>query len=209
MPFSKTLKVQLWDTAGQERFRAVTRNYYRGACGAVIVYDITRCDTGAGSGGRVDPDSPSLRSRESFKALGSWLTDARALASPDLAVVLVGNKLDREEYRQVPYLEASRWAKENGARSHPDVLLFRFLTLFPHLRCLVHGDLVPLGRQRRAGATRRPLPLRAELTLLSVAFFKSPLSSSPALSFSPSNLAALIRKRPAAGFLMESARSGA
>ncbi|KAK4702225.1 hypothetical protein P7C70_g4000, partial [Phenoliferia sp. Uapishka_3] len=40
-------------------------------------------------------------------------TDARALASPDLAVVLVGNKMDQEEQRQVPYLEASRWAKEH------------------------------------------------------------------------------------------------
>lgn len=93
VPFSKTLKVQLWDTAGQERFRSVTRNYYRGACGAVIVYDITN--------------------RQSFKALSSWLTDARALASPDLSVVLVGNKVDKEEFRQVPYLEASQWAKDH------------------------------------------------------------------------------------------------
>ncbi|KAK4053936.1 hypothetical protein OIO90_003773 [Microbotryomycetes sp. JL221] len=90
-PNSKTLKVQLWDTAGQERFRSVTRNYYRGACGAVIVYDIT--------------------SRASFDSLSSWLADARALASPDLKVVLVGNKLDQDELRQVPYLEASRWAQ--------------------------------------------------------------------------------------------------
>ncbi|KAM0791375.1 hypothetical protein ACM66B_005840 [Microbotryomycetes sp. NB124-2] len=90
-PNSKTLKVQLWDTAGQERFRSVTRNYYRGACGAVIVYDIT--------------------SRASFDSLSSWLADARALASPDLKVVLVGNKLDQDEHRQVPYLEASRWAQ--------------------------------------------------------------------------------------------------
>ncbi|KAI5480576.1 hypothetical protein MNV49_000272 [Pseudohyphozyma bogoriensis] len=93
VPFSKTLKVQLWDTAGQERFRSVTRNYYRGACGAVIVYDIT--------------------SRKSFEALDTWLTDARALASADMAVVIVGNKLDQEENRQVPYLEASRWAQEH------------------------------------------------------------------------------------------------
>ncbi|KDE09285.1 rab family, other [Microbotryum lychnidis-dioicae p1A1 Lamole] len=91
---SKTLKVQLWDTAGQERFRSVTRNYYRGACGAIVVYDIT--------------------SRKSFESLGQWLADARALASPDLAVVLVGNKLDQEEWRQVPYLEASRWAQDHG-----------------------------------------------------------------------------------------------
>ncbi|GAA5865652.1 hypothetical protein JCM1840_003204 [Sporobolomyces johnsonii] len=96
IPNSKTLKVQCWDTAGQERFRSVTRNYYRGACGAVIVYDIT--------------------SRRSFENLSSWLADARALASPDLAVVIVGNKADRpEDDRQVPYLEASRWAQEHGA----------------------------------------------------------------------------------------------
>ncbi|GEM07092.1 ras-related protein Rab-4B [Rhodotorula toruloides] len=85
-PASKTLKVQCWDSAGQERFRSVTRNYYRGACGAIVVFDIT-----------------------------SWLSDARALASPDLEVVIVGNKLDQEDDRQVPYLEASRWAQEHGA----------------------------------------------------------------------------------------------
>lgn len=56
-----------------------------------------------------------LRSRASFNSLSSWLADARALASPDLAVVIVGNKLDQEEDRQVPYLEASRWAQEHGA----------------------------------------------------------------------------------------------
>ncbi|GAA5833420.1 hypothetical protein JCM3766R1_005496 [Sporobolomyces carnicolor] len=93
---SKTLKVQVWDTAGQERFRSVTRNYYRGSSGCIIVYDIT--------------------SRRSFENLSSWLSDARALASPDLEVVIVGNKSDRpEEDRQVPFLEASRWAQDHGA----------------------------------------------------------------------------------------------
>ncbi|BGP16364.1 hypothetical protein JCM10213v2_004366, partial [Rhodosporidiobolus nylandii] len=94
-PSSATLKVQCWDSAGQERFRSVTRNYYRGACGAVLVYDIT--------------------SRRSFESLQSWLSDARALASPDLEVVVVGNKLDQEEDRQVPFIEASRWAQDNNA----------------------------------------------------------------------------------------------
>lgn len=88
------MKLQLWDTAGQERFRSVTRNYYRGAAGAILVYDIT--------------------DRSTFSSLSSWLTDARALASPDLVVVLVGNKVDlEEENRQVGELEASDWAKSH------------------------------------------------------------------------------------------------
>jgi len=89
----KRIKLQLWDTAGQERFRSVTRSYYRGAAGALLVYDITK--------------------RESFSNLSRWLADARALASPQLVVVLVGNKSDREEDREVEWAEASKWAAEN------------------------------------------------------------------------------------------------
>ncbi|KAJ9151672.1 GTP-binding protein YPTC4 [Coniochaeta hoffmannii] len=70
----KRIKLQLWDTAGTERFRSVSRSYYRGAAGAVLVYDVT--------------------SRKSFEGLGPFLNDARALASPNLTVLLVGNKLD-------------------------------------------------------------------------------------------------------------------
>lgn len=54
--------------------------------------------------------------RSSFEALQAWISDARALASPDLVIVLVGNKLDDEDNREVEYLEAARWAKENGER---------------------------------------------------------------------------------------------
>jgi Ras-related protein Rab-4B len=74
--------------------RSVTRSYYRGASACLLVYDITK--------------------RATFETLGRWLVDARALASPDLVVVVVGNKLDREEEREVGYVEASRWAGENG-----------------------------------------------------------------------------------------------
>jgi len=90
----KKIKLQLWDTAGQERFRSVTRSYYRGAAGAILVYDIS--------------------SRESFRNLSRWLTDARTLASPHLVTVLVGNKSDMEDDREVEWSEASRWASENG-----------------------------------------------------------------------------------------------
>eukprot|EP00051_Salpingoeca_urceolata_P032350 m.15347 g.15347 ORF g.15347 m.15347 type:complete len:210 (+) comp5000_c0_seq1:308-937(+) len=89
----KTVKLQIWDTAGQERFRSVTRSYYRGAAGALLVYDIS--------------------SRDTYNALGNWLTDARTLASPDIVIVLVGNKKDLEAEREVTFLEASRFAQEH------------------------------------------------------------------------------------------------
>lgn len=61
----------------------------------------------------ADMDSGMGYRRRSFESLPAWLQDARALASPDLKVVLVGNKVDQDMDRQVPYLEASRWAQEN------------------------------------------------------------------------------------------------
>lgn len=89
----RSVKLQIWDTAGQERFRSVTRSYYRGAAGALLVYDIT--------------------SRETYNALTNWLTDARTLASPNIVILLVGNKKDLEDDREVTFLEASRFAQEN------------------------------------------------------------------------------------------------
>eukprot|EP00049_Salpingoeca_infusionum_P003481 m.66876 g.66876 ORF g.66876 m.66876 type:complete len:192 (-) comp12151_c0_seq4:541-1116(-) len=94
----KSVKLQIWDTAGQERFRSVTRSYYRGAAGALLVYDIS--------------------SRETFTALTNWLTDARTLASSDIVIVLAGNKKDLEAEREVTFLEASRFAQENGTTLH-------------------------------------------------------------------------------------------
>ncbi|KAK4503743.1 hypothetical protein PRZ48_004658 [Zasmidium cellare] len=70
----KRVKLQLWDTAGTERFRSVSRSYYRGAAGAVLVYDV--CN------------------QRSFAELQTFLNDARALASPQLTVVVAGNKAD-------------------------------------------------------------------------------------------------------------------
>ncbi|KAI9726667.1 MAG: hypothetical protein M1834_008980 [Cirrosporium novae-zelandiae] len=83
----KRIKLQLWDTAGTERFRSVSRSYYRGAAGALLVYDIT--------------------SHASFTSLPTFLSDARALASPNLTVLLVGNKSDVSESNDNDYLDGT------------------------------------------------------------------------------------------------------
>eukprot|EP01088_Endostelium_zonatum_P002348 TRINITY_DN12888_c0_g1_i1.p1 TRINITY_DN12888_c0_g1~~TRINITY_DN12888_c0_g1_i1.p1 ORF type:complete len:212 (-),score=34.21 TRINITY_DN12888_c0_g1_i1:100-735(-) len=88
------IKLQIWDTAGQERFRSVTRSYYRGAAGALLVYDVT--------------------SRDSYNHVSEWLADAKNLASPNLVIILVGNKSDLESEKEVEFMEASRFAQENN-----------------------------------------------------------------------------------------------
>lgn len=88
------IKLQIWDTAGQERFRAVTRSYYRGAAGALMVYDIGR--------------------RSTYNHLSSWLTDTRSLTNPSTVIFLIGNKSDVESTREVTYEEAKKFADENG-----------------------------------------------------------------------------------------------
>ncbi|KAG0259064.1 Ras- protein Rab-4A, partial [Mortierella polycephala] len=80
------VKLQIWDTS-------VTRSYYRGAAGALLVYDISN--------------------RNTFNSITKWIADARKLAGADIALMLVGNKLDLED-REVSYLEACRFAQENG-----------------------------------------------------------------------------------------------
>lgn len=68
----KQIKLQIWDTAGQEAFRSITRSYYRGAAGALLVYDITRRDT--------------------FNHLTTWLEDARQHSNSNMVIMLIGNK---------------------------------------------------------------------------------------------------------------------
>uniref|UniRef100_A0AAZ3PI40 Ras-related protein Rab-14 n=1 Tax=Oncorhynchus tshawytscha TaxID=74940 RepID=A0AAZ3PI40_ONCTS len=104
------IKLQIWDTAGQERFRAVTRSYYRGAAGALMVYDITR--------------------RSTYNHLSSWLTDARNLTNPNTVIILIGNKADLEAQRDVTYEEAKQFAEENGVPTHAEHLLAAFPSLW-------------------------------------------------------------------------------
>jgi Ras-related protein Rab-2A len=90
---NKQIKLQIWDTAGQESFRSITRSYYRGASGALLVYDISRRDT--------------------FNHVTRWLEEARANASANLVIMLIGNKCDLER-REVSYEEGDKFARENG-----------------------------------------------------------------------------------------------
>ncbi|KAL9080212.1 MAG: hypothetical protein Q9157_000995 [Trypethelium eluteriae] len=110
----KHMKLSLWDTAGQETYKSITRSYFRGASGALLVFDITRHST--------------------FSSVTSWLHDLRQIAEEGIVVVLVGNKLDlatsstvtshtstngassleRPNQRQVTREEAEEWCRANG-----------------------------------------------------------------------------------------------
>ncbi|KAL1919875.1 uncharacterized protein VTP21DRAFT_1807 [Calcarisporiella thermophila] len=90
----KTIKAQIWDTAGQERYRAITSAYYRGAVGALLVYDITKHAT--------------------FENVGRWLKELRDHADSNIVIMLVGNKSDLRHLRAVPTEEAKQFATDNG-----------------------------------------------------------------------------------------------
>lgn len=91
---NKQIKLQIWDTAGQESFRSITRSYYRGAAGALLVYDITR--------------------RETFKHLSVWLEEARQHGQSNMVIMLIGNKNDLEHRRAVNFEEGKAFADANG-----------------------------------------------------------------------------------------------
>ncbi|XP_052184906.1 ras-related protein RABA5b-like [Diospyros lotus] len=90
----KEVKAQVWDTAGQERFRAVTSAYYRGAVGALIVYDISR--------------------RSTFDSIKRWLDELNTHCDTTVARMLVGNKSDLEDIRDVSMEEGKSLAEEEG-----------------------------------------------------------------------------------------------
>eukprot|EP01104_Vermistella_antarctica_P004713 TRINITY_DN15139_c0_g1_i1.p1 TRINITY_DN15139_c0_g1~~TRINITY_DN15139_c0_g1_i1.p1 ORF type:complete len:237 (-),score=50.04 TRINITY_DN15139_c0_g1_i1:132-782(-) len=90
----KTIKAQIWDTAGQERYRAITSAYYRGAVGALLVYDIAKQVT--------------------FKNVERWLTELRENAAGNIVIMLVGNKSDLRHLREVPTETAKEFSEKNG-----------------------------------------------------------------------------------------------
>lgn len=99
----RKMKLSLWDTAGQETYKSVTRSYFRGASGALLVFDITR--------------------RNTFESATDWLHDLRQNAEEGIVIVLVGNKLDLADHttnldggnkRAVTRQEAEGWCKREG-----------------------------------------------------------------------------------------------
>lgn len=90
----KEIKAQIWDTAGQERFRAVTSAYYRGAVGALIVYDISR--------------------RQTFDSIGRWLNELHTHSDMNVVTILIGNKTDLKDAREVATTEGQALAETQG-----------------------------------------------------------------------------------------------
>jgi small GTP-binding protein len=88
----KTIKIQIWDTAGQERYKSITTAYYKGAKGAFVVYDITR--------------------RETFNNVNKWIGDLKTSGNEDVYILLIGNKSDLENARQVPTEEIEKKAEQ-------------------------------------------------------------------------------------------------
>ena len=86
------VKAQIWDTAGQERYRSLTKAYYKGAKGALLVYDITR--------------------RVTFENIDNWLIDLRTNGDKDILIILIGNKSDLEDKREVSKDEAETKAEQ-------------------------------------------------------------------------------------------------
>ncbi|ESW17648.1 hypothetical protein PHAVU_007G257200 [Phaseolus vulgaris] len=91
---NKTVKAQIWDTAGQERYRAVTSAYYRGAVGAMLVYDMTK--------------------RQSFDNMAKWLEELRGHADKNIVVMLIGNKCDLGTLKAVPTEDAEEFAQREN-----------------------------------------------------------------------------------------------
>ncbi|XP_028402311.1 ras-related protein Rab-8A-like [Dendronephthya gigantea] len=92
----KKIKLQIWDTAGQERFRTITTAYYRGAMGIMLVYDITN--------------------EKSFDNIKNWIRNIEEHASSDVEKMVLGNKCDMDDRRQVSKTKGEQLAVEYGIK---------------------------------------------------------------------------------------------
>ena len=91
------VQLEIWDTAGSEKYRSMIKVFFAGSHAALITYDITRKETFVGGSGGVD----------------FWYHAVRQTALPEVKVVLVGNKKDEEDKREVSYEEGEEYVKSN------------------------------------------------------------------------------------------------
>jgi len=90
----KNIRAQIWDTAGQERYRAITSAYYRGALGALLVYDVCKSET--------------------FEGLSKWLKELKEHTDAQTTIMLVGNKADLKHLRAVKTEDAANFALKHN-----------------------------------------------------------------------------------------------
>ena len=90
----KIYRVQIWDTAGEETFRSITRSYYKNSVCAFVVYDVTNKNT--------------------FSNVKNWVDDCKKQTPKNVLMILVGNKIDLEDKREVSFEEGENFAKDNS-----------------------------------------------------------------------------------------------
>jgi len=94
MADDKIIKAQIWDTCGQEQFRAIAKTYYKGAVGAMIVYDITK--------------------QGSFESVEKWYQDVKDYAEQNVVIMIVGNKSDLAHLREVKTEDVAAFAEKRN-----------------------------------------------------------------------------------------------
>ena len=112
---NKKVKMQIWDTAGEERFRTVVSTYFRGAHGILLLYDVTN--------------------RDSFKNLENWLIEIEKNSSEKVLKILLGNKCDLNDDREIQPDEGRAFADRNGMNLWKQVLKLKrkLMMRFKHL----------------------------------------------------------------------------
>ena len=90
----KKIKLQIWDTAGQDRFWAITKNYFKGSHGIILIVDVTN--------------------RQTFENIKSWILQIREEASPNVIIYIAANKIDMEDGRIINKEEGKKFAEELG-----------------------------------------------------------------------------------------------